>query len=486
MNKVLIIIIIIILYGQFFSCAKMVFPTGGEGDIKSPTISVVYPENKSLNINPKTKIQIKFSEWVDPKSIKNAIFISPQIEFDVKVNTRNIEITPKTPFLENTSYHISFLGDITDFSGNPLVETKTIIFSTGDFIDTSNVSGKIFFENTDSILPKVALFFEERVAEHDTILLTMPDYITQADSTGFFSFDNISQTRYRAIGFLDQNKDNRITPLETVFLGENQIVETGNLYELFPATSDTTQNRIGTISAISPTILSMNLKFTTENKPFDDMRITNAENENIRFEKTEYLDDNQTIAVWLQDSLQNRQYSLVTKAQRIVANIEDSVFYDTVLFNGTTLTDSINLAKLDSLLGNYIPKEEIADTSDTNFIDTTEQIVLSPKLSWNFHGELPANPLWELRNEGEFSIFTTDNFVDSIPIGKYTIFLIDDRNQNKKFDTGTLFPFVAGEKRIAFSDILNARERWEAEYDIVLPLPKIPQDSTETVNEQDY
>jgi len=473
MKKITIIAIIIILCGQILSCAKRVFPTGGEGDKTSPTILEIYPNNKSLNVNPKTKIQIRFSEWVDQKSVKNAIFISPQIDFSVKINTRNIEITPKTPFSANTSYHISFLGDITDFSGNPLIETKTIIFSTGDFIDSAFLEGKIFFEKTDSLLPKVALFFDERAAQSDTILLSMPDYITQADSAGFFRFDNISQAKYRVIGFLDKNRDNRITPRESVFLGENQVVEAGNFQELFPATSDTTQNRVISISAFSPTILSMKLKFATENKPFDNMRITTQDNENIRFEKTQKLDDNKTTAIFLKDSLQNRQYFLETKGQRIIASIGDSIFYDTILFNGTTLTDTINLARLDSLLGNYTTKEEVLDTSDTNSIDTTAQILVSPKLSWNFHGELPANPLWELRNEKGISIFTTNNFIDSIPVGKYRIFLIDDRNQNQRFDIGKLFPFVAGEKRISFPDILNARERWEAEYDIALPLPKV-------------
>lgn len=485
MKKIIVFFIAVIFCGQFLSCAKRVLPTGGEGDIIPPRIFSVTPEDKSLNVNPKTKIQIKFSEWVNPKNVKNAIFISPQTDFTVKVNARNVEIIPETPFKENTSYHISFLGDITDFSGNPLAETKNIIFSTGDEIDSAYLEGRVFFENSDSLLPKVALFFDERAELHDSVLLSNPDYMTQADSAGFFRFDNISETKYRIIGFLDKNRDNKITPPEQVFLAENQISEANDFYELFSATSDTTQNKIVSVNAFSPTVLSIKLKLVTENEPFEELNIAVPQSsQTIQIDKIQRLDDNQTIAVFLKDSLQNMQYLIETKSQRIISSPDSVFFYDTVKFNGTTLTDTVNLAKLDSLLGNFISETIDTNIADTNVVDTTIEIIaVSPKLLWNFHGELLENPLWELKNEKGTSVFTTDNFVEDIPVGKYTLFLIDDRNQNQKFDIGTLFPFVAGEKRIGFSDILIARERWEAEYEIALPDVEQISDTTENAVE---
>jgi len=53
-----------------------------------------------------------------------------------------------------------------------------------------------------------------------------------------------------------------------------------------------------------------------------------------------------------------------------------------------------------------------------------------------------------------------------MPEGKYTVSLIYDDNRNGKYDLGTLFPFVSGEKKISFPDTLSARGRWEVEYDI--------------------
>ena len=464
MKKIVILIIFSIFCGLFLSCAKRVFPTGGEGDKTPPRIVSVFPSDQSLNVSPRTKIRVNFSKWVNPRSITSGIIISPQVDFSLKVNARTVEITPKTPLKANTSYHITFLGVIADFNGNSLIETKTIIFSTGNFIDTSFISGRIFFEKTDTLLPKVALFFAERAEQNDTILLSTPDYITQADSSGFFRFDNIANEKYRLVGFSDRNRDNRITPREPVFIGEEKIVETQKSYKLFPATSDTVQNKVTSVSAFSPTVLSVKLKLATESRPFENVRITNPQSgETVRIERIQRLDDNRTIAVFLRDSLENRQYFLETRAQRVIVSPNDTIFQDTIRFNGTTLVDTANLAKLDSLL-NPQPVAAVAAVAEP------VEAVVCPRLSWNFHGELPENPLWEVKNEKGISIFTTDNFLENIPAGKYTLALIDDRNRNEKYDIGTLFPWVAGEKRIVFPDIITARERWEVEYELVLPV----------------
>jgi hypothetical protein len=87
-------------------------------------------------------------------------------------------------------------------------------------------------------------------------------------------------------------------------------------------------------------------------------------------------------------------------------------------------------------------------------------------LSWNYSDILPSNPLWEIKDSKAQFYYTNENFIENIPEGKYTLSLIYDKNQNGKYDLGTLFPFAAGEKKITFPDTLSARGRWEVEYDI--------------------
>ena len=459
------------------SCANRVLPTGGEGDKTPPTIVEVFPQNQSLNVAQNARISVQFSKWITPRSIESGIIVSPRTEFSTKVRGRNIEITPKTPLLPNTTYHISFLGDISDFSGNNLLATQNIIFSTGDFIDTSFIAGRIFFEaQNDGPLPKVALFFEERAMQGDSVLLAQPDYITQADTLGNFRFDNIAQSNYRIIGFMDRQGANRVVPRQPVFIGVEKIAQTQTFQELFPATSDTTQNYLLSASAISSTVILVNTKETD----YSEIKIFNeAEDKKLNIEEIKQLDGGDfSMAIFLSDSLQNRLYTLSTQSLKIFVNDGDTTFHDTIRFNGTTLADTLKLSKLDSLLGRVEITEEIDDEESADETKTVPTVAICPKLSWEFMGELPANPLWELRS-GTNVFHTTQNFLKDIPAGEYRIWLIDDRNQNGEHDTGTLFPFMAGEKRIAFPDVFVARERWEVEYEFgaVLEVVDIDEES---------
>ena len=458
-----IILIITIFCLLHISCAKQVFPTGGEGDKIPPKVVDVSPKDKSVSVSQKTKITVNFSEWVTPKSAENGIIISPNTEFSMKVRGKTVEITPKFPLKENTSYHLSFLSEISDFSNNTLVETQTIIFSTGGFIDTAFIEGRVFFEKSDYALPKIALFFNERANEGDSVLLSMPDYITQADSSGYFKFNCISDENYRIIGFTDKNRDNKITPREQVFISEDQIIKTQIFAELLPATCDTIQNKLHYATAISPNIVIIKSDQTS----YDSMRIFSGnDSKNIRIEKIEKVEGRDvTMAIFLEDSLQNQLYVLAAQSQKIFITNGDSIFYDTTKFNGTTLVDTVKLAQIDSSL---LPKTEDKIESGNAEIDSVKSdvAVFCPKLSWSFLGELPQNPLWEIKGEKSFLRYTNDNFLENIPVGKYTISLIDDKNQNEKHDLGTLFPFVCGEKKISFPDTLITRERWEVEYDI--------------------
>jgi len=456
MKKIIIIVIIATFYFLPNSCAKQILPSGGEGDKIPPKIVDVFPNDKSINVAKNQKITINFSEWINPKSAESGIIVSPHIDFSIRVRGKTIEIAPKVPFEKNTSYHLSILSDISDFSNNNLAASQTIIFSTGTFIDSSFIEGKVFFEKSDSALPKIALFFDDRINGRDSVLFSMPDYITQTDSSGNFKFDNISNARYRIIGFIDKNRSNKLAVSKQVFIGENQTVETNNFVELLPAKCDTVQNKIASIQAISSNVLDMKLKFPSENDPFYSLKVLNPkDSKDFRLESVKKSGDNLTLAVFLRDSLKNQPYLFETKSLKIFINDDDSIFCDTIKFNGTTFCDTVKLAKIDSLFLSK-PNEKIP----------VDSVTLCPRLSWNYSGELPQNPLWEIKGKETLVYYTNKNFIENIPEGKYTISLIYDKNQNGKHDLGTLFPFVCGEKKISFPDTLSARGRWEVEYDI--------------------
>ncbi len=60
-------------------CANQLPPPGGEPDNIPPIIVEVYPADGTINFD-ENYFELEFSEYVDKRSVTDAIFISPFIE----------------------------------------------------------------------------------------------------------------------------------------------------------------------------------------------------------------------------------------------------------------------------------------------------------------------------------------------------------------------------------------------------------------------
>ena len=73
------LILIIITFLLINSCAHQLPPGGGEVDMIPPEVVEVYPPDGTINYDD-NYFEIEFSEYVDRRSLKDALFISPNIE----------------------------------------------------------------------------------------------------------------------------------------------------------------------------------------------------------------------------------------------------------------------------------------------------------------------------------------------------------------------------------------------------------------------
>ena len=80
----------------FFGCANMQPPGGGEVDRTPPAVKEVNPPNRMTNFSG-SEIEFTFTEYVDKRTFKDAIFISPALEkgFDVSWTGKTATITLK-------------------------------------------------------------------------------------------------------------------------------------------------------------------------------------------------------------------------------------------------------------------------------------------------------------------------------------------------------------------------------------------------------
>jgi len=126
------------------SCATVVTPSGGPKDIQPPQVVESDPENFSINFASK-KIEIKFDEFIKLQNIGKNVIISPPLSekpsFLVKGKSLIIELEEE--LLPATTYNFNLGNSIIDITESNAIPNFQYVFSTGTFIDSLQVSGKV-------------------------------------------------------------------------------------------------------------------------------------------------------------------------------------------------------------------------------------------------------------------------------------------------------------------------------------------------------
>jgi len=193
----------------FFSCAQVVAPSGGKKDIVPPKTVKYIPDSAQTNFHSKS-IQITFDEFVQLKDLNNQLLISPPVntppEITIKNKTMNIAFDKEETLKPNTTYCISFGNAIQDITENNPTENFKYIFSTGSFIDSSTVKGKV--ENGINHLTEKGLLVVLYSKYDDSIVYkSLPDYFAKTKEDGTFQINNIKQGKYKLAVIKDNNSN---------------------------------------------------------------------------------------------------------------------------------------------------------------------------------------------------------------------------------------------------------------------------------------
>jgi uncharacterized protein (DUF2141 family) len=199
----------------FMSCAKRGSITGGAKDTIAPTLKSSFPENYSIKFQG-NKIKLVFDENIKLKDLNKQLIISPPMKNEPLIipttPTKNLTITIKDTLLPNTTYSLNFGQSIADNNeGNPYNQFK-YVFSTGDYIDSLALGGKVkdAYDKEVASFVSVMLYEANEKFNDSTIYKENPRYVTNTlDSLKTFRLENLKAGKYFLIALKDNNKNNK-------------------------------------------------------------------------------------------------------------------------------------------------------------------------------------------------------------------------------------------------------------------------------------
>ncbi len=510
-------VFLLILLVLIFSCARKGNPTGGPKDEDAPILINAIPVHRSINFND-NEIRIYFDEYVKLKDIETQLIISPPLKYapiisPIGLPSKRISLKIKDTLKANTTYVFNFGESIEDNNeGNALSNFK-YIFSTGEYIDSLSIKGKIkdaFLNKTDDYI-SVLLYEINETYNDSTIFKEKPTYITNTLDSIAWKITNIKKGKYKLIAlkesqnnYIYEPKGDKIAFLDTII---SLPTEKDFELKLFKQTPD--------FKLAKPIEVSKghfifgfegngkNLKANLLDKQIKTVSYFEKEKDTIHF-FYKGIDLDSTNIVFKNTSFEEEQtlkFRLKKQDSLIVMNnIKGTLFLrDTITLSSniplTTVDESkINLKVNDStaipfstkLFANKLnvlferkPEEsyklEILPNAITDFFDqTTDTLKYSFKTKKaNFYGEINLKvenvtypiivQLLSEKNNLIDEIYAVEkqNYIfENLVPSNYVIRVIADTNKNKKWDTGNFINKTQPENVYYFNKVIALKENF--------------------------
>ncbi|MBR1839931.1 MAG: Ig-like domain-containing protein [Prevotella sp.] len=180
-------------------------PDGGWYDEKPPYVVSAMPKENATNVSSK-KIVINFNEFIKLESASEKVMISPpqHEQPEIKATGKNIYVELQDSLLPNTTYTVDFSDAIIDNNESNPMGNYTYTFSTGDAIDTLQVSGYVL---EASNLEPVKGILVGLYTEGDSAMCR----VARTDSRGHFVIRGIAPGSYTVGAVMDADGDYRFT-----------------------------------------------------------------------------------------------------------------------------------------------------------------------------------------------------------------------------------------------------------------------------------
>lgn len=489
------------------ACAEVGTITGGPKDEIAPQVVKSSIQEGTTNFN-KQFIELTFDEFVQMnKPTENIIIVPQHTRLESRLIKKTLRIDLSNELEKNTTYTLYLNAAIKDITeGNDSL--MRITFSTGPKLDSLTFAASTLDAFSNQIKPKIT------VGLFDSLNANKPIYFGQSNQTGYVKLTSLKEGIYFCKAFEDKNKDLQIQKdeaqdwnFEPIEINGNS-TDTINMALSIPIQPD----RIKNAKLIPPGLIGVHVPKSEE---IGTISLNGLELKKDRFWRPQ--EDSLQIAI---GEITGNEFELIVNTDtfnlrrleknKIVKLIPKNITKDNQISNSSSfevldLIESVDTSKIEVL--------KYPDSSKVNFTVQFEQnrILLQPddkrikKYAVTFKDGAIKGLSGKLNNVSKIEVlgkedreFGTLNVKLSQPIlsgiiqiiekekliaeqkidsnsvekpfvfsrlnpGEYIFRIIDDVNQNGKWDPISPENQLKAERVFHFSKPIKVRANWEVE-----------------------
>jgi hypothetical protein len=431
-------------------------PAGGPRDSLPPVLIAATPRDSATNVTG-NRISLSFDEYITLENPQQSIIVSPNPQNSpiVDAKLRGVNIRLRDSLLPNTTYSINFGNSIRDVNESNVLKNFTYVFSTGSRIDENTISGKVVLAENGRIDSTLAVILHRNLND-SAIEKIRPVYYARLDGEGNFQFNNLPAGKF-GLYVVEDDYAKRYDDSTELFAFSDSAVTTSLdfkpvvLYAFRAA--DKTQKTPTTTQTTSIRNRDTRLRYTTNIADRRKDLLTPIE---LTFNKPLRSLDS-TAIVLVDTNFSNRvrpRFSLDTSFTKL------SIQYAWKENQQWNLILPANSVK--DTAGIHLPK------SDTIRF-TTDAEAQYGSLRFRFSG-------FDTSKHLVLQLVQNDVVVESIPIttaqwyrplykpGEYQLYLLNDKNRNGKWDTGSFKPVKRQPETVTdLKRKINIRANWDNE-----------------------
>lgn len=438
-------------------CAQIGATTGGPRDTLAPVLMRANPEPRTTFFSG-NRITLVFDEYVQLKEPQNNVLISPfqKSQPTVTSNLKTVSIKLRDSLQPNSTYTIQFGDAIQDINENNPLKDFTYVFSTGSYLDSMTLRGKVILAETGLPDSTISVLLYRNLAD-SAVKKLKPDYVARLKGDGSFQFLNLPPGTFNVYALKDGDGNTSYTISTELFAFLNAPVKvdsSSQALQLFAYAQEKADENKKIKILKSPA--EKVLKYEAPTAGTQDLQDT------FRIKFNNPLNKIDTAQLVLRDT----NFVAVAGGSPIIDSTRKIIAYKPHWQAGGHYRILVTKETVEDSVGHKLSK---ADTIRIRAKEVTEygRVLLRFK---NFDSSL--NPVLQLMtgNTVKYSSAITGGewSNDMILPGEYELRILYDDNQDGKWTPGNYDEKRQPEKAITLPQKLSIRADWDNERDVSL------------------